>query len=70
MTNLTYGGTVEQIAGLVQMKVLKPICDLLVAKDAKVIRALLDALNYGSDAIVPDIYMSNENMETNIVKPL
>lgn len=45
VTNMTSGGAIEQIAGLVQMQVLKPICDLLVAKDAKVIRVLLDALS-------------------------
>lgn len=45
VTNLTSGGTVEQIAHMVQLGVLKPLCDLLSAKDAKVIRVLLDALS-------------------------
>ena len=45
MTNLTSGGTVEQIAYLVQVEALKPLCDLLQAKDAKVVRVLLDALS-------------------------
>jgi len=45
VTNLTSGGTVEQIAYMVQLGVLKPMCDLLGVKDAKIIRVLLDALN-------------------------
>ena len=35
----------QQIAYLVQLGAVKPICDLLVAKDVKIVRVLLDAIN-------------------------
>ncbi len=44
VTNLTSGGTVEQIAFIVSLGVLKPVCDLLSVKDAKVVRVLLDSI--------------------------
>ncbi len=44
VTNLTSGGEMQQIAYLVSLGVIKPICDLLVAKDVKIVRVLLDAL--------------------------
>ena len=45
MTNLTSGGEMQQIAYVVQLGACKPICDLLVAKDVKIVRVLLDAIN-------------------------
>lgn len=35
----------QQIAYLVQLGAVKPICDLLMAKDVKIVRVLLDAIN-------------------------
>ena len=35
----------QQIAYVVQLGACKPICDLLVAKDVKIVRVLLDAIN-------------------------
>ena len=45
MTNLTSGGTVLQIVALCQHGVLKPMCDLLAAKDDKLISVLLDGIS-------------------------
>ncbi len=44
MTNLTAGGTVEQIAELIRQGALKPLCDLLVVKETKIVTVILDAL--------------------------
>ena len=43
MTNLTSGGTVEQIATLVKTGCMSPLCDLLVIKDDKTVSVILDA---------------------------
>lgn len=45
VTNLTSGGNVKQIDYVIRLGVLKPICDLLLAKDAKIVRVLLDAIS-------------------------
>ena len=37
VTNLTSGGTVEQISGLVQAGALAPLCDLVASKDSKLL---------------------------------
>jgi len=45
MTNLTSGGTMEQIAYCVQCGAINPLCEMLTVKDAKVITIVLDAMN-------------------------
>lgn len=45
ITNLTSGGTVEQVAYCVQCGVIKPLCDMLTVKEAKVITIILDAVS-------------------------
>lgn len=44
VTNLTSGGTVQQLAQLVQLGVLEPFCNLLLAKDWKTVIVVLDGL--------------------------
>lgn len=45
MTNLTSGGTVEQLANVVQMNALPALCNLLVTKDWGITTIVLDGLN-------------------------
>jgi len=44
ITNYTSGANTEQVLYLVQCQVIKPICDLLGARDPKLIKVLLDGL--------------------------
>jgi len=44
ITNYTSGANTEQVLYLVQCQVIKPICDLLSARDPKLIKVLLDGL--------------------------
>jgi len=44
ITNYTSGANTEQVLYLVQCQVIKPICDLLSARDAKLVKVLLDGL--------------------------
>lgn len=44
ITNLTSGGSEEQIITLLQAGIMKPICDLLIVKDTKVVLIILDAV--------------------------
>jgi importin subunit alpha-2 len=44
ITNYTSGANTDQVLYLVQCQVIKPICDLLGAKDPKLIKVLLDGL--------------------------
>lgn len=45
LSNLTTGGSHEQIAELSRLGALKPMCDLLTAPDATTIEVILDALS-------------------------
>ncbi|KAG1681967.1 Importin subunit alpha-1 [Nymphon striatum] len=44
ITNLTSGGSEEQVVALLQAGVLKPLCDLLVVKDPRIVLIILDAV--------------------------
>jgi hypothetical protein len=44
ITNYTSGANTDQVLYLVQCQIIKPICDLLATKDAKLIKVLLDGL--------------------------
>ncbi len=44
ITNYTSGASTDQVLYLVQCQVIKPICDLLGAKDPKLVKVLLDGL--------------------------
>lgn len=44
VTNFTSGGTIQQIIKLVEMGALKPMCNLLNAKDQKTVSVILDGL--------------------------
>ena len=44
VTNLTSGGTAEQIAYCVQAGVIRPLCDMLGVKEAKVVIVILEAI--------------------------
>ena len=43
--NLTSGGSQDQVAEFCRLGVVKPLCDLLAAEDAKLITVILDALS-------------------------
>lgn len=45
ITNLTSGGSVIQVSHCLENGCLEPLCNLLSAKDTKVILVILDALN-------------------------
>lgn len=46
VTNLCSGGTVEQMINVVQHGAVKPICDMLTAKDTKITLILLDCISH------------------------
>ncbi|CAG9767205.1 unnamed protein product [Ceutorhynchus assimilis] len=45
ITNLTSGGTIRQLAQLVELGAIKPMCNLLNSKDFKTVSVVLDGLN-------------------------
>lgn len=45
VTNYTSGGTIPQLAKLVDMGALKPMCNLLNSKDFKTVVVILEGLN-------------------------
>jgi importin subunit alpha-2 len=45
VTNVTSGGSVQQLAAIVQMGVLTPYCDLLGSKDWRTVVVVMDGLN-------------------------
>ncbi|XP_065910392.1 importin subunit alpha-1-like isoform X2 [Dysidea avara] len=45
VANIAAGGTIQQVCHLLQAGVLRPLCDLLTIKDAKVTVIILDAIN-------------------------
>jgi importin subunit alpha-2 len=44
ITNLTAGGNLQQNVAVIQAGSLKPLCDLLVVNETKVVMVILDAL--------------------------
>ncbi|CAH1228473.1 KPNA2 [Branchiostoma lanceolatum] len=44
ITNFTSGGSVEQIVQLVNAGVMKPLCDMLVVRESKIVLVILDAI--------------------------
>ena len=44
VTNMAAGGNTEQIAYIVQAGCLKPLCDLLVVKETKIVSVILEAI--------------------------
>lgn len=46
ITNLTSGGSVEQIAHVVQCGVLGPLCNLMTAKESKMVQVILDGVDH------------------------
>eukprot|EP00058_Branchiostoma_floridae_P027124 XP_002612615.1 hypothetical protein BRAFLDRAFT_122158 [Branchiostoma floridae] len=44
ITNFTSGGSVEQICQLVNAGVIKPLCDMLVVRESKIVLVILDAI--------------------------
>lgn len=44
VTNMAAGGNTDQIAYIVQAGCLKPLCDLLVVKETKIVSVILEAI--------------------------
>ena len=44
ITNLTAGGNLQQIVYVIQAGAIKPLCDLLVVKETKIVTVILDAI--------------------------
>ena len=45
VSNITVGGTSEQVGFLVRSGVISPLCRLLAVKDSQIVQVILDALS-------------------------
>lgn len=61
VTNFMSGGSVQQLATIVQIGVLKPFCDLLNSKDWKIVVVVMDGLNNIMQVTKSSLYEERAN---------